>query len=399
MAGPRSTLTPLGGRAMLASAPRWIPDVSPTTSCSRASASAAAWSPVPHARPRRARSPPGPPCGTRATRPTGCCWCWTASSPSRSARHRGRRSSSRAAARAHSSARPPCSSAPACTPRRSPRPRPSTVALLPPERFTALAAAEPRLALNAFAHVAEHLARANARLREAAERDRGELERRVSERTAAIEGMNRRVQRELAIAQRIQRNLLPERRREFPGVTHQRRVPAVRRAGRRHRRRLPGRRDAHRALRRRRGGSRHLRRHGDELRQEAGGELGQADPPARPVRGEAARGGAHLDQPGLHDGDQPGRCRDLPHAVPRHPRPAQPRAGLRLRGHPPAAARALGRQPRGAVHPVGFSHRPRREPRVRDAPARPRPRRRVPVRERRRGGGRPPTASPGAPSG
>jgi serine phosphatase RsbU (regulator of sigma subunit) len=91
-------------------------------------------------------------------------------------------------------------------------------ALIPPERFTALAAAEPRLSLTAFAHVAEHLARSNARLREAAERDQGELERRVSERTAALEGMNKRVRRELAIAQRIQRNLLPERRREFPGV-------------------------------------------------------------------------------------------------------------------------------------------------------------------------------------
>lgn len=92
------------------------------------------------------------------------------------------------------------------------------VVLIPPDRFAALAAAEPRMSLNAFAHVAEHLTRANARLREAAERDRGELERRVSERTAAVEGLNRRVQRELAIAQRVQRNLLPERRREFPGV-------------------------------------------------------------------------------------------------------------------------------------------------------------------------------------
>jgi serine phosphatase RsbU (regulator of sigma subunit) len=94
----------------------------------------------------------------------------------------------------------------------------ASAASITPEDFRALVAAAPRISLNAFAHVAQHLALANARLREAAERDRGELERRVSERTAAIEGMNRRVQRELAIAQRIQRNLLPERRREFPGV-------------------------------------------------------------------------------------------------------------------------------------------------------------------------------------
>ena len=73
--------------------------------------------------------------------------------------------------------------------------------------------------MNAIAHIVATLRRANARLLEAAERDRGELERRVSERTAALERMNRRVQRELEIAQRIQRNLLPERRREFPGVT------------------------------------------------------------------------------------------------------------------------------------------------------------------------------------
>jgi len=91
--------------------------------------------------------------------------------------------------------------------------------LIPCERITALAAREPRLVANAAAYLVTTLQRANARLREAAERDRSELERRVSERTAELGRMHQRVQRELEIAQRIQRNLLPERRREFPGVT------------------------------------------------------------------------------------------------------------------------------------------------------------------------------------
>ena len=90
--------------------------------------------------------------------------------------------------------------------------------LLPRDQVSALARRESRVVVNAAARVVTTLQKANALLRAAAERDRGELERRVSERTAAIEGMNRRVRRELAIAQRIQRNLLPEHRREFPGV-------------------------------------------------------------------------------------------------------------------------------------------------------------------------------------
>jgi serine phosphatase RsbU (regulator of sigma subunit) len=90
--------------------------------------------------------------------------------------------------------------------------------LIPRDRLSALAAREPRLVANAAAYLVATLQSANARLREAAERDRGELERRVSERTAELERINRRVQRELAIAQRIQHNLLPDRRREFPGV-------------------------------------------------------------------------------------------------------------------------------------------------------------------------------------
>jgi serine phosphatase RsbU (regulator of sigma subunit) len=92
-------------------------------------------------------------------------------------------------------------------------------ALIPRDRITELAARAPRLAVNATAHIVSTLRRANSCLLEAAERDRGELERRVSQRTAALERVNRRVRRELEIAQRIQRNLLPERRREFPGVT------------------------------------------------------------------------------------------------------------------------------------------------------------------------------------
>jgi sigma-B regulation protein RsbU (phosphoserine phosphatase) len=44
------------------------------------------------------------------------------------------------------------------------------------------------------------------------------LERKVSERTQELEEVGRRVSRELALAQNIQRNLLPEKRRTFPGI-------------------------------------------------------------------------------------------------------------------------------------------------------------------------------------
>jgi len=91
--------------------------------------------------------------------------------------------------------------------------------LLPREPVAALLTREPRLVANATANIVATLRRANIRLHEAAERDRGELERRVCERTADLERVNQRVRRELEIAQRIQRNLLPEKRREFPGVT------------------------------------------------------------------------------------------------------------------------------------------------------------------------------------
>ena len=94
----------------------------------------------------------------------------------------------------------------------------ANVGLIPSDRIPELAALEPRLVANAAAHLVATLQNANARLREAAEQDRGQLERRVSERTAELERMNRRVRRELEIAQRIQHNLLPDRRHEFPGV-------------------------------------------------------------------------------------------------------------------------------------------------------------------------------------
>ena len=48
---------------------------------------------------------------------------------------------------------------------------------------------------------------------------RATLERKVRERTAALEEVGQRVRRELILAQNIQRNLLPEKRRVFPGIT------------------------------------------------------------------------------------------------------------------------------------------------------------------------------------
>ena len=99
--------------------------------------------------------------------------------------------------------------------------------------------------------------------------------------------------------------------------------------------------------------------------------LGEADPPQGPVRREAARRGAHHDQPELHHRDQPGRSRDLPHAVPRRPRPARSSTfEYSSAGIARAAARRLRRHgSRTALHAVRLPHRPRGQPRVRDRAA------------------------------
>ena len=55
--------------------------------------------------------------------------------------------------------------------------------------------------------------------------------------------MNQRVRRELVLAQNIQRNLLPEKRKSFPGIDHRHGVHPLRGAGRGHHGRVPDRRD------------------------------------------------------------------------------------------------------------------------------------------------------------
>jgi len=77
----------------------------------------------------------------------------------------------------------------------------------------------PRLAGKVLANVSLSLARRHDQLAEDLRLDRLEVERKAEERALEYEASHRRIRRELALAQSIQRNLLPERRKSYPGVT------------------------------------------------------------------------------------------------------------------------------------------------------------------------------------
>ncbi|HET6485096.1 MAG TPA: SpoIIE family protein phosphatase [Spirochaetia bacterium] len=77
----------------------------------------------------------------------------------------------------------------------------------------------PRLAGGILANVSLSLARRNDQLAEDLRLDRLDVERKAEERALEYENSHRRIRRELALAQSIQRNLLPERRKSYPGVT------------------------------------------------------------------------------------------------------------------------------------------------------------------------------------
>jgi sigma-B regulation protein RsbU (phosphoserine phosphatase) len=77
----------------------------------------------------------------------------------------------------------------------------------------------PPIARNILSNVVIQLQDMNERFFSTLRAEKQVLERTVRERTLALEAIGERLHQELALAQTIQRNLLPEKRKTFPGVT------------------------------------------------------------------------------------------------------------------------------------------------------------------------------------
>jgi phosphoserine phosphatase RsbU/P len=85
--------------------------------------------------------------------------------------------------------------------------------------FTALLGEYPLVMKNVLSNVIVQLRLMDATFVEALRLEKAQLEEKVHARTREIEAINDRIRRELALAQNIQRNLLPEKHTEFPGVS------------------------------------------------------------------------------------------------------------------------------------------------------------------------------------
>ena len=96
---------------------------------------------------------------------------------------------------------------------------PVTVASIGREDFTALLEEHPLTMRNVLSNVILQLRMMDSTYVESLRQEKAQLEEKVSARTGEIEAMNERIRRELALAQNIQRNLLPEKKTEFPGVS------------------------------------------------------------------------------------------------------------------------------------------------------------------------------------
>lgn len=84
--------------------------------------------------------------------------------------------------------------------------------------FTTLLNEYPLVMKNVLSNVVVQLRLMDATFVEALRLEKAQLEEKVRARTREIEAINDRIRRELVLAQNIQRNLLPEKRTEFPGV-------------------------------------------------------------------------------------------------------------------------------------------------------------------------------------
>ena len=86
------------------------------------------------------------------------------------------------------------------------------------EDFTRLIAAYPPIARNILSNIVLQLQDMNDRFLSSLRAEKQELELQVRERTRELQAVGDRLRRELALAQTIQRNLLPDKHKSFPGV-------------------------------------------------------------------------------------------------------------------------------------------------------------------------------------
>jgi phosphoserine phosphatase RsbU/P len=96
---------------------------------------------------------------------------------------------------------------------------PVTAFSLTTTQFRQLLDEQPAVTRNVLSGLVQQLQGLNNRWLEQLSAEKQVLERKVRERTWELEEVGQRVRRELALAQNIQRNLLPEKRRTFPGIT------------------------------------------------------------------------------------------------------------------------------------------------------------------------------------
>jgi serine phosphatase RsbU (regulator of sigma subunit) len=87
--------------------------------------------------------------------------------------------------------------------------------------FTGLLGEYPEMTQNILSNIIVALQGLNQRWLESLRVEKQVLELKVRERTRELEKVNQRVHRELVLAQSIQRNLLPESRKSFPGISVQ----------------------------------------------------------------------------------------------------------------------------------------------------------------------------------
>ena len=84
--------------------------------------------------------------------------------------------------------------------------------------FTGLLSVYPQMTRNILSNITGALHVLNQRWLESLRVEKQVLELKVRERTHELEKVSQRVRRELVLAQSIQRNLLPEKRKSFPGI-------------------------------------------------------------------------------------------------------------------------------------------------------------------------------------
>ena len=87
------------------------------------------------------------------------------------------------------------------------------------DEFNRVISEFPEVMRNILSNIVLHLVASNTLFIEQLSKEKEELEAKVVERTVELSNISMRLERELAVAQNIQRNLLPEKKIRFPGVS------------------------------------------------------------------------------------------------------------------------------------------------------------------------------------